>query len=57
MIGCFVVIRQIYLFTVTRFVDNTPLLVGLGYPVGWVTCCITELIYYRIKWGSSADTN
>lgn len=51
MIGCFVVIRQIYLFVVTRYIDNTPLLVGLGYPVGWVTCCFTELIYYRIKWG------
>ena len=51
MIGCFVVIRQIYLFVVTRYIDNTPLLVGLGYPVGWVTCCLTELIYYRIKWG------
>ena len=50
MILCFVVIRQIYLFTITRFVANTPLLVGLGYPVGWVSCCIVEVLYYRIKW-------
>jgi putative MATE family efflux protein len=50
MIACFVVIRQIYLFVVTRYVANTPLLVGLGYPVGWVACCIVELTYYRIKW-------
>ena len=52
MIACFVVIRQIYLFVVTNFVDNTPLLVGLGYPVGWVTCCITEVLYYRIRWAN-----
>ncbi len=50
MIACFVVIRQIYLFVVTRYVANTPLLVGLGYPVGWVACCIVELTYYRFKW-------
>ena len=50
MICCFVVIRQIYLFVTTRFIANTPVLVGLGYPVGWVTCCITELIYFYIRW-------
>ena len=50
MIGCFVVIRQIYLFTVTRFIANTPLLVGLGYPVGWCCCCVIEVSYYYIKW-------
>ena len=46
MLGCFVVIRQIYLFTVTHFIANTPLLVGLGYPVGWGTCCLVEVTYY-----------
>ncbi len=50
MIGCFVVIRQIYLFTVTHFIANTPLLVGLGYPVGWCCCCVIEVSYYYIKW-------
>ena len=50
MIGCFVVIRQIYLFTVTRFIANTPLLVGLGYPVGWCCCCVIEVSYYFVKW-------
>ncbi len=50
MIGCFVVIRQIYLFTVTRFIANTPLLVGLGYPVGWCCCCVIEVSYYFLKW-------
>ena len=59
MIGCFVVIRQIYLFVVTRFVANTPLLVGLGYPVGWVTCCVIEVSYYFVRWnrGIKAQTD
>jgi hypothetical protein len=30
-------------------VANTPLLVGFGYPVGWVSCCIIELIYYWVQ--------
>ena len=49
MILSFVVIRQIYLFCVTRFVANTPRLVGLGYPVGWVCCCLIELLYYYFR--------
>lgn len=49
MIGCFVVLRQIYLFVVTRFIANTPLLVGLGYPVGWVSCCVIESCYYYFR--------
>ena len=50
MIGCFVVVRQIYLFVVTRYIANTPLLVGLGYPVGWITCCAVEVGYYFVRW-------
>ena len=46
MLGCFVALRQVYLFVVTRFVANTPLLVGLGYPVGWVSCCVLEVSYF-----------
>ena len=49
MLLCFVAIRQVYLFVVTHYIANTPLLVGLGYPVGWVTCCITELLYSKKK--------
>ena len=36
----FVAIRQTYLFLATRFFANTPRVVGFGYPVGWVSCCI-----------------
>jgi len=50
MLASFVVLRQIYLFVVTHFVANTPVLVGLGYPVGWVSCCIIELTYFFIKY-------
>ncbi len=49
MLSTFVGLRQIYLFLVTRFVANTPLLVGFGYPVGWVSCCIIELMYYWVQ--------
>lgn len=50
MLACFVVVRQIYLFVITRFVANTPLLVGLGYPVGWASCCVAELTYFFMRW-------
>ena len=50
MLLSFVAIRQVYLFVVTRFVANTPFLVGFGYLVGWVTCCAIEVSYFLIKW-------
>lgn len=51
MLITFVGMRQIYLFVVTRFVANTPALVGFGYPVGWMACCVIEVAYYFIRWG------
>ena len=50
MLGCFVVLRQIYLFLATRLIANTEVIVGLGYPVGWVTCCIVEVTYYLLRY-------
>lgn len=50
MLLAFVGIRQIYLFAVTRFIANTPFLVGFGYPVGWTSCCIIELTYFFLRW-------
>ncbi len=47
----FVVVRQIYLFIVTRFISNTPRLVGFSYPVGWMACCIVETAYFVLRWG------
>lgn len=49
MLLCFVLARQGYLFVVTRFFINTPVAVALGYPVGWVLCCIVEVIYFFHK--------
>ena len=50
MLTSFVLIRQIYLFVMTRFISNTPQPVGFSYPVGWTACMIIELIYYQVRW-------
>ena len=49
MLSCFVALRQTYLFLVTRYVADTPRLVGLGYPVGWTSCCVVMLLYFIIR--------
>ena len=46
MLTGFVAIRQTYLFIMTRFIANTPALVGFGYPVGWMATCVMELLYW-----------
>ncbi len=48
MLSTFVGVRQIYLYVVTRYVRNTARLVGFGYPVGWVCCCVVELLYFAV---------
>ena len=47
MLACFVVIRQIYLFVGSRIAYN-PYVVGFGYPVGWMTCCVAELVCFAL---------
>ena len=47
MIFCFVVIRQIYLFIGSRIAYN-PYVIGFGYPVGWMTCCVAETVYFHL---------
>ncbi len=54
MLITFVGLRQIYLFAATRLIANTPAIVGLGYPVGWLTCCILELVYFYVRWARPA---
>ncbi len=49
MLACFVAVRQIYLFIASK-ICYTPSVIGFGYPVAWVTCCIVEITYYRVKW-------
>ena len=50
MLFSFVAVRQIYLYYMTHYLWNTPLSVGMGYPVGWVTCCVIEVVYFLIRW-------
>lgn len=50
MMGCFVVLRQIYLFVATNYFANTPTIVALGYPVGWTSCCLVEISYFIYRW-------
>ena len=48
MVGCFVVLRQIYLFVVTNYIINTPAAVLCSYPVGWCVATVLSVIrYYR----------
>ncbi len=54
MLSCFVALRQIYLFVFTRFILNTPQVVGFGYPVGWTSCCIIEILYYYFRYERGA---
>ena len=49
MLLTFVALRQVYLYWVTHYVANTPALVGFGYPVGWMACCVLELAYAWAK--------
>lgn len=49
MLSTFVGLRQLYLYLVTHFYANTPKIVGIGYPVGWVSCCAVELLYFFLR--------
>lgn len=46
MLTCFIGIRQIYLFTMSHYISNELLHIGLGYPLGWFCCAVTMLLYY-----------
>ena len=46
MLSCFVALRQTYLYLITHFYANTPRIVGIGYPVGWTSCCAVMLLYF-----------
>ena len=50
MLTGFVAVRQTYLFIMTRYIANTPGVVGFGYPVGWMVTCVLEVAYFYIRW-------
>ena len=49
MLTCFVGIRQVYLFLVSRFVSNALVPLVISYPVGWLTCAIFTVLFYHIR--------
>lgn len=49
MLACFVAVRQTYLYFITHCYANTPRIVGFGYPVGWMSCCLCMVSYYLWK--------
>lgn len=46
MLTCFVLIRQIYLYFISR-VATSVLPIALGYPLGWILCAIFQYAYYK----------
>lgn len=42
----YVIVRQVYLYTMTHFISNTLIPVCLGYPAGWIVCTIIVTVYY-----------
>ena len=47
MMTSFIVVRQIYLFVVTRFISNTMLSVGFAMPLGWMVAALLLALYYH----------
>ncbi|MGE4213978.1 MAG: MATE family efflux transporter [Anaerotignaceae bacterium] len=46
MIGCFVVLRQVFLLIGTHFIPSFNV-IALGYPITWVASGITTYLYYK----------
>lgn len=50
MVFSFVILRQLYLFVITKFTSDITY-VFLGWPLTWVVCSIIFIIYfYKVKW-------
>ncbi|MDR0819109.1 MAG: MATE family efflux transporter [Oscillospiraceae bacterium] len=49
-VGCFVVLRQVYLFIITK-TRYTIFTVAFGYPMTWALCALIVLVHYlRSDW-------
>ena len=46
MLSTFVGFRQIALFVISNYISNDLIPVGLSYPLGWIACATTLLIYF-----------
>jgi Na+-driven multidrug efflux pump len=50
MVFSFVILRQIYLFIVTKFTESVAF-VFMAWPVTWVVCSAIFIIYYfKVDW-------
>ncbi|NLZ36600.1 MAG: MATE family efflux transporter [Clostridiales bacterium] len=47
MLFSFVIFRQIYLYVMTNYIANEIVPVIMGYPLGWLSCAILTVIYFR----------
>ncbi|MGM9643217.1 MAG: MATE family efflux transporter [Eubacteriales bacterium] len=47
MLSCFVGLRQVMLFIISNFISNEIVPIGMSYPLGWLACAVTLLIYFR----------
>lgn len=51
MLGCFVGVRQIYLWVMSNFVSNDLIALTVSYPVGWISCALAiTLFYHLVQW-------
>lgn len=46
MLSTFVAFRQIMLYVISNFISNELVPIGMAYPLGWLACAITLLIYF-----------
>ena len=46
MMSCFIVFRQVYLFSVSHITESI-IWVALGYPFGWILCSLCLVLYFR----------
>ena len=54
----FVVFRQLYMYFVSRYIANTILSMGFGYPAGWFLCSVFVLIlFFKTDLASKAVTD
>ncbi len=46
MLSTFVGFRQLMLFIISAFISNDIVPIGMAYPLGWMACAATLLIYF-----------
>ena len=49
MLSSFVAFRQLYLFIMANYIDNSPIPISLSFPIGWVIAAVVTIIYYKVS--------